>query len=161
MSFDPKGNHPNNAECHAFTQEICCGNKDAAMFCALWYNYCHGIDDIIDTKEDGRPTMSNEQILGIFANAALLYNCPFFIAHRSNLFPIALMVTNMYADSVLWEKSPINRRRIMADAMRTCGDEMLFMVALICGGWEKMRDISPRIRERDWELQHDENDQPN
>jgi len=150
-----------NKSAHAFAQEVCRGDKNALVFCDLWYSYCHGIDDLIDTMEDGRPTMSPEQILAIFANAALLYNCPFYIANRSHLFPMVLSVTNAYADSVAWEKSSVNRRRVIADVLRTCGDEMFFIVAMIIGGWEHMRGLSARIREQDWLLQHDSNDNPN
>ena len=140
---------------HAFAVEVCRGNQQALDFCHLWYQYCHGIDDLIDTMEDGRPTMSPEEIIALFANAALLYNCPFFLANRNFLFPVVLLVTNAYADSVAWEKSPVNRRRVMADVLRTCGDEMFFMVAVILGSWPHVRGVSGRIREADWILQHD------
>lgn len=152
--------HPNESECHAFTREICKGDRAAVEFCSLWYAYCHAIDDLVDEKVDGRPTLSNEKIIQIFANAALLYNCPFFVRNREHLFPIVLMVTNQYADSVAWEKSPLAHRRTIADVLRCCGDEMFFMVAMICGGYEHMRAVSGRIRDRDWILQHDANGNP-
>lgn len=146
---------------HDFAKEVCRGDKSAEVFCHLWYVYCHAIDDLIDTMEDGRPTMNPEQILAMFANAALLYNCPFFVANRNHLFPIVLSVTNAYADSVMWEKSPLWRRRAMADTLRMCGDEMFFMIAMLIGGWDHMRSVSGKIRERDWVLQHDEYNHPN
>jgi hypothetical protein len=145
---------------HNFTKELCQGNRAAEEFCNLWYAYCHGIDDIIDLKEDGRPTMSNEKILEVFATAALMYNCKFYTDHRPHLFPIVIAVTNLYADSVLWERSPAAHLRKIADVLRCCGDEMLLMVAIIIGGWSHMRKMSPRIRETDYRLQHDENDNP-
>jgi len=148
-------------EAEIWGKALCCGNREAMTFCDLWYRYCHAIDDLLDTMEDGRPTMSKEQILSIFFNAAFLYNCPFYRAHAHLLSPVVVMVTNMYADSVAWERSPIARRRIMADVLRTCGDEMYFTVAMICGGEAHMRDMSLKIRERDWIGQHDENDKPN
>ena len=66
----------------------------------------------------------------------------------------------MYADSMEWENSSLKRRRQMADVMRTCGNEMYFMIALLKGGEEHMRNMSPRIRERDWIGQHDEHGNP-
>jgi len=159
--MDPKGHEAPAPETHAFAREVCNGNKDALSFCDLWYAYCHQIDDLIDCKEDGRPTMSDEAILRIFVIAAMLYNCPFYVEHRQHLFPVVIMTTNLYADSVAWERSPVNRRRAIADVLRCCGDEMFAMVAMICGGWAHVRNVSPRIRERDFQLQHDENDQPN
>jgi len=153
---------PDQCEKHAhdFAVEVCKGNAAALQFCNLWYHYCHGIDDLIDTKEDGRPTLSNEKIISIFFNAAMLYNCPFYMANHQHLFPIVLTVTNAYADSVAWERSPVAHRRTIADALRTCGDEMFFMVAMLTGGVSHMRNVSARIRERDWILQHDKNGEP-
>lgn len=152
--------HPSDKECHAFAVEICKGDKSAIDFCNCWYRYCHAIDDLLDTMEDGRPTMAKQEILGIFITAALLYNCPFYLANRHHLFPLVITVTNLYGDSVAWERSPMKHHRTMSDVLRCCGDEMLLMVAMICGGWAHMRGISPRIRDRDWCLQHDENGNP-
>lgn len=145
---------------HAFAREICRGNKAAEEFCHLFYRHAHALDDLIDTKEDGRPTMSNADILALFADTALMYSCPFFVANRTILFPVILMVLNQYADSVAWERDPIKHRRIMADVLRTCGDEVFFMVAMIVGGWGHMRAVSGRIRETDWLKQHDAEGRP-
>lgn len=136
--------------------ELCRGNAEAMNFCDLWYQFCHGIDDLIDTMEDGRPKMSKEQIISLFLKAAIFYNSKFFVQHRELLFPIAIQVTNTYADSVAWERSSERHLRIMGDVFRTCGNEMYFMVALICGGPAHMRTMSQRIKERDWLGQHDE-----
>lgn len=141
-------------DAHNFTKLVCCGNRDAEVFCGLYYQYCHGIDDILDTMEDNRPTMSKEDILALFVNAAMLYNCTFFKQHSALLFGSVLAVTNAYADSVAWESDPVEHRRTIADVLRTCGDEMFFMVAMICGGWKHMRAVSGQIRESDWILQH-------
>jgi hypothetical protein len=141
-------------EAHDFTRAVCLGNKDAENFCNLYFVYCHGIDDLLDTMVDGRPTMGKEEILGLFANAAMLYNCNFYKQHSATLFSIILTVTNAYADSVAWERDPKEHRRTIADVLRTCGNELFFMVAMICGGWAHMRKVSGAIRERDYLLQH-------
>lgn len=143
------------AEAVKWNMELCRGNQKAMNFCDMWYQYCHGIDDLVDTLEDGRPTMSKEQIISLFLKAAVFYNSPFFVEHRDLLFPIALQTTNTYADSVAWENSPKEHLRIMGDVFRTCGNEMYFMVALICGGEAHMRKMSQTIKERDWLGQHD------
>lgn len=151
----------NAAQARKWNHSLCMGDPEAMAFNDLWYRYCHGIDDLIDTMEDGRPQMNAEQILELFALAAAVYNAPFFVRHRDMLFPIALQVTNAYADSVAWERSPISRRRTMADVLRTCGNEMYNSIAMIKGGWSHLRDWGPKIRERDWIGQHDEQDRPN
>lgn len=143
------------AEAVKWNMALCQGSRDAMNFCDMWYQYCHGIDDLIDTLEDGRPTMSKEQIISLFLKAAVFYNSRFFVEHRDLLFPIALQTTNTYADSVAWENSSKAHLRIMGDVFRTCGNEMYFMVALICGGEAHMRTMSQQIKERDWIGQHD------
>lgn len=135
--------------------ELCCGNQNAMRFCDHWYHYCHGIDDLIDTIRDGRPRMSKDQIISLFFRAALLYNCDFYVNNRDVLAPIVLLITNTYRDSVAWEQSPRSDLRKMGDVFRTCGNEMLIMVALICGGEAHMRKMSLAIKERDFVLQHD------
>ena len=141
-----------------FCDEVCCGNVQAKEFCHLWFQYCHGIDDLIDL---GVPTVTHEQILELFIMANVIYSSEFYTAHRTILQPVVMLVTNAYADVVKWEKSDINRRRRMADVLRCCGNEMFFAVAMICGGWKHLRSLSARLRERSWELQHDANDEPN
>jgi hypothetical protein len=135
--------------------ELCKGNQDAMAFNDQWYNYCHGIDDLIDTMEDGRPAMSRDEIIGLFFKAAVMYNSRFWKMYSELLFPIVLQVTNEYADSVAWEKSPKKHLRAMADVMRTCGNTMYKMVALICGGEDHMKVMGRKIQERDWIGQHD------
>lgn len=154
------GQHPTAEEFHAYSQRIANGNAEARIFLDLWYRYCHRIDDVLDSREDGRPTMTSEDILETFILAALLYNCAFFVQHRAMLFPTVLTVTNQYCDSVAWERSPKKHRRTIADVMRICGDEMLFMVAMITGGWSLMRKVSPEIRDLDYIKQHDADGNP-
>lgn len=149
------------AECSTiseFCAELCRGNAKAMEFCHLWFNYCHKIDDLIDI---GPPVVSNEQILELFIMANVLYSHEFYVAHKSVLQPVVMLVTNAYADTVPWEKSTVNRQRMMADVLRCCGNEMFFAVAIICGGWQHLRSLSARLRERSWQLQHDEHDNPN
>lgn len=140
---------------------VCLGNAAALQCCDIWFDYCHGIDDVFDTRVDGRPTMTNAQLMKIFWAAAMLYNCEFYVAHQKQLFPIVIMVTNAYADVVDWERAPEERRRKIADVLRCCGNEFFFAVAMIVGGLNHMRAVSPRIRETSWTLQHDENGDPN
>lgn len=125
-------------------------------FCDLWMLYCHSIDDLLDTRFDGRPTMDTEEILKIPIYALLLYNSPFYMAHREALCPVVFLVTNAYGDTVKFEGSAGRHTRAIADVIRCCGNEMFFAVALICGGYDHMRKLSPVIRERSWIIQHTE-----
>lgn len=143
------------------SKEVCKGDSDAMLFCGLWFGYCHAIDDLIDNMEDGRATTRPEEILRLFATAAAIYNTQFYVKHRDQLFPSVLAITNMYADSVAWEKSPVEHQRKIADILRCCGNEMFFIVALIVGGWDHMRLMSPKIRDKSWQLQHGPDGNPN
>lgn len=149
-------NEKDGEEARKWNVALCKGDPNAMVFCDLWYRYCHGIDDLIDTMQDGRPRMSKDQIVSLFFTAALLYNSDFYTANRNLLCPIVLQVTNTYRDSIAWEHSPKLHLRKMGDVFRTCGNEMFVMVALVCGGEAHMREMSMAIKERDFVLQHDE-----
>jgi hypothetical protein len=149
-----------SADARHWKNELCKGNLEAMTFCDVWYGYCHGIDDNIDSMQDGRPVMSKRQTIGLFFHAAILYNLPFYKQHQALLFPIILDITNLYSISVEWEVSPKQHLRTMADVFRTSGNRMYSMIALICGGPEHMMNISMRIHERDWLGQHDSNGEP-
>jgi len=147
---------PKDAEtARAWNIELCRGNQDAMHFCDLWYRYCHGIDDLIDTLRDGRPRMSKDQMVGLFFQAALLYGSTFYVQNRDALLPIVLDITDTYRNSIAWEHASAKHLRQMADVFRTCGNRMYSMVALLCGGEQHMRTMSLKITERDFILQHD------
>lgn len=139
---------------------LCNGNAEAMVFCDVFYGYVHSIDDLLDSAQDGRPIMSKRQMLGLFFQAAVLYNLPFYKQNHALLFPIILDITNLYAISVEWEVSPKPHLRAMADVFRTSGNRMYSMIALICGGPDHMYDISKHIHDRDWCLQHDKDGNP-
>lgn len=141
--------------------EVCKGDQSAMLFCGLWFGYCHAIDDLIDNMVDGKPTTHPEEILKLLATAAAIYNSDFYRRHQEQLFMAVLSITNAYADSVAWERSPLLRRRQIADVLRCCGNEMFFIVALLTGGWGHMRAMSPKIRDRSWVLQHNDQDDAN
>lgn len=143
-----------------FNATLCKGDQEAMSFCDIWYRYCHGIDDLIDTMQDGRPRMSKDQMVSLFFTAALLYNSSFYVRHRDILAPIILQITNTYRDSIAWEKSSDLQLRKMGDVFRTCGNEMYVMIALVLGGEAHMRQMSLLIKERDFALQHDKEGHP-
>jgi len=140
--------------------ELCKGNQAAMAFNDIYYNYCHAIDDLLDTMRDGRPRMSKDQILSTFFTAALLYNSSFFVDNREMLFPIILDITSTYAVSVGWEQSPKPHLRAIGDVFRTCGNRMYYMVALLCGGESHALNMIRRIHEEDYLRQHDADGRP-
>lgn len=139
---------------------ICRDNQNAISFGLLWVRYNDEVDNLIDTVEDGRPIFTKEQILRVFVTALEVYNHPFYVEHRHHLHMVAALVTNTYTDSVLWERSPVESRRKMADVLRFCGNEMIFAMAMICGGYDHCRKLSQQIRDGDWKFHHDDEGNP-
>jgi hypothetical protein len=130
--------------------EACNGNEAGFAFLALWNQYVHAIDDIVDGQATPETTITT------FACAANVFSHPFYLANRAALYAVVMLVANAYADSVSWEKSDRDGQRTMSDVLRFAGNEMLFAVALICGGYAHLRKISPVVRERSWLDHHND-----
>jgi len=131
-------------------RRACLGQPDAMDFLTLWSDYVHGIDDLIDEVTEP------EFRIGLFAQALNLYNHPFYLKHRERLYPVILSCTNLYADSVAWEKSDDEWRRQFSDWARHGGAEMVLAVAGIVGGYRHMRSISLELRTVNYQEHHDE-----
>lgn len=132
--------------------EVTLGNSDALRFLFHWNLFCHAIDDLIDGPDRAEP----EDVVSAFAEANVLYTLPFYQANCIKLQTTVMLITNSYADSIGWEKSEKDGHRKMADVLRFAGNEMVFAVALICGGYQHMRRVSAGIRERSWMDHHKE-----
>jgi hypothetical protein len=106
-----------------------------------WSPYIQEIDDIIDGDRIGP-----EAILETFARAVVLYSHPFYLKHCMELRPVALLVTNAFADTVAFERSHDEWKRQWADHYRHAGAEMVIAVAQICAGYAASRAFSKEIR---------------
>jgi hypothetical protein len=129
----------------------CLNDAEAMSFLRLWSGYVHGIDDLID-----EPGMTNEAKIGLFIQALQVYNHPFYLKHRTSLNPIIIGVTNLYADSVAWEKSPDAWKQAFSDWARHAGAEMVLAVANLAGGYAHMRRISLELRTVNYCEHHNE-----
>lgn len=130
-----------NQNDQAALNRCCCGNVEAMDWLRQWNLYVHRIDDIIDGEAD-----APEEILRTFAQAITLYAHPFYVKHLLRLSAVALVINNMYADTVEWERSKEAWQREWADHARHCGSEMVIAVAMICGGYDHARAISLELR---------------
>lgn len=142
------------AKARQWNYELCRGDAEAMSFGDLWYGYVHSVDDLVDSMLDGRPTMSRDQIISLFFCAAVLYNHPFYMRHQAMLYPLILETTNLYKLSAGWEGSPKPHLRAIADVLRSCGLKMHTTIALICGGEDHQIDITRRMYEHDYLMQH-------
>lgn len=131
------------------------GNRTALEFLVMWHEYLHEIDDLIDNK-----VTDPQQWIRAFANANLVYSHDFYTAYARDLRLIVMIATNAYADSVAWESVGVEWQRQWADISRHAGLEMVFAVAVICGGYDKMRAISAPLKEFAHKCHHDEEGKP-
>lgn len=125
------------AERNQFYETVACGNRLAYDFLTLFHGYMHEIDDIID-ESDWTP----ERVLACFASACRVYSHPFYSANRKALSPSILVATSVYHDSNQWEKDPALWKRWFADVMRHSGNQVIFTVAHLCGGWKHMQGLT-------------------
>lgn len=120
-----------------FYATVANGNLSANDWLCQWHDYCHEIDDVIDT-----PDYAPERVLGLFERANALYTHPFYQLHRAKLSTMILVATSLYSDSNKWEKDAALWKRWWAEVMRHCGNEAIFAVAQICGGYTHMKGLT-------------------
>jgi len=113
------------------------GVAGAEDFLRLWGCYLRAVDDVCDEQK-----WEPENILRVLMMACQFYSHPFYVRHVAKLQMPVLIATNLWTDSVRWEKEPEPWKRQWADVLRHSGNEVILAVAMICGGWEGMRRIS-------------------
>jgi hypothetical protein len=129
------------------------GRDDALSFLRYYMELGHRIDDIID-----KPDTTNEEVLQTFMLALTLFSINrFYQEHREQLFPLIAASLNSYATSVAWEQSDKDHQRKLSDVLRSDGVQVIEYVAFICGGIERMRVLSPLLRENSWHTHHSGN----
>jgi hypothetical protein len=126
------------------------GREDALAFLRYFMELGHKIDDIID-----KPDTSKEEILQTFLLTVVLFSAnKFYIQYREQLYPLVTASLNSYATSVSWEASDQEHKRKLADVLRSDGVQVVEFVAMICGGIDRMRVLSPLLREDSWRTHH-------
>jgi len=133
-------------------REVCLHDESAYTFLCQWHETVHQIDDIVDEDVD-----SKEKTIECFIRLHELYANPFYRKHEDKLSMVVTLVTNMYADSVEWEKSDTEWKRKWGDFLRFAGNEMAYAVAYIVGGWTHLRFISRMFRVLSYTDHHTEN----
>jgi hypothetical protein len=126
------------------------GNPDALDWLIRWNRYCHAIDDLIDA--DGRPPAA--EVISTFVDAATLYAHPFFARHALQLLPVVMLVSAEYDLSVRWERSDADWQRRWADTLRFAGNQMVVVVAALCGGYPRAALVTERLARVSWEEHH-------
>lgn len=125
------------------------GDTEAMAFLRLWANYCHRIDDIID-----KPVKNPDDFLEALALANVLYSSNFYQRAPQALRMAVLLCTNDFEDSVSWENSTVEWQKRWSDVLRFAGNHMVLVVAFVCGGYARGREVSLLLREDSWKHHH-------
>jgi len=120
-----------------FFSKVSNGDRLAADFLCRFMAYCHGVDDVIDESK-----WDAETLLALLVQASEVYSHEFYRMHVGRLQTPILTATSVYADSIKWEKDPALWKREWAEVTRHAGNEVILAVALICGGFAHLRDVS-------------------
>lgn len=98
------------------------GDMQAKAWLAAWHYWCHRIDDHIDEKE---PAVG---VIDIAERAAVLFSSPFWLRHVDRLAPLVAVIAEEYRTS-LDAGDPV-----LSEALRISGNQMVLLVAYLCGG---------------------------
>lgn len=129
--------------------EVAKGNADAAGFLAAFQGKAHLMDDVVDRDVPER--MDREHVLVELDWLLALTQNPFVQSHRGQLVPVIVLGMNAWLDANQWEVSVDKRKRTAADVLKGFYHEVMYLVALLCGGFDHMRAMSAKYRSYDFE----------
>lgn len=125
----------------------------AILFLEIYNQYVHCIDDLVD---EAAFRNDPENILRMANLASACFSTDFWRQNAHILLPIEQMANNTYADSIVWERSPDEKKKVAADTLRHSGLDIYLKTVEICCGREALRELSPLIREHTLIIQTDE-----
>ena len=127
---------------HVFS-EISLGNAAAAEFCRAFLEWVHLIDDFIDADVTHAP----EKVIRVNLEALLAFaDNEFWLAHHATLLPLLISGVKAYADSNRWAAKPDFRDRATSDVLKSQYQEVLWYVAMICGGYSHYDAMTQKYR---------------
>ena len=117
------------------------------------------MDDIVDKKIN-----NVEAIIKSYINAQSITQSPFFLANRDFLWSQLLLAANSYLDSEAW-KDEIGWKKQVSDFLRSYPNEMLLITAMLTtkpeeSPWDRVRNISLKLREYSYSEHHDNDGNP-
>lgn len=120
----------NTPEFTEFYRQVSRGDLEAFQWLMAWHEYTHEIDDLVDLFLPGP-----ELLMQTLAHAIDLYSLPFYQKHTCALQGVAKTITGTYLISVQWEHADDKWKRTCADILRHAGNDMIYAVAEVVGGW--------------------------
>lgn len=134
------------------------GNREAFAFLQSFARRAHWVDDLADVALGHPPfklaEMETDWLLCLSGNS-------FFMAHRGQLVPAMVLALNAWVDSTAMlepQLFPLVKPRltpqekgIAADVLKGQWHEVVYLVAFLTGGWDKLRALTSAYREYDFE----------
>lgn len=126
------------------------GNGSALDFLRAFARRAHWVDDLLDEPNalrsaEGMASRESEWLLMLTGNV-------WFIEHRAKLVPAMVLALNAWVDSEQMRNAEC-RMQNAADVVKGQWHEVVWLVAWLTGGWEKMRAVSTQYRAYDFEPQ--------
>lgn len=125
------------------------GNLQAAQFLTVFARRAHLLDDLVDRD---KPVTGEQLAQAEWDWLVVLTGNPFFLAHKDRLMGVIAGALNAWLDSNVagsFAPSPV---AITRDVLKGQWHDVLRLVALLTGGWQALRELSPCIRDYDWEV---------
>jgi hypothetical protein len=130
-------------------------NPDACLWVLGYLTYVHAIDDFIDGDRT-----DFQHFLRVQELAAIVYSNEFYHQNRWLLYPLVMMASNSYMDSIQLEHKSEQWKRNVADNLRQHANELIIKVIEIIGGYDLRREASMALREISWKSHHEKDGTP-
>jgi hypothetical protein len=124
-------------------------NGDALLFLRAYARRAHWVDDLCDRdKLDAGEHYEAGQLAGMEIEWLLaISGNPFFLANKTALVPAMVIAANAWADS---EQSSLKNSTV-GDVVKGQWHEVVYLTALLTGGWGWLRQTSSKFRAYDLE----------
>jgi hypothetical protein len=129
-----------------FFAKVARGDQGAHAACAALYHFAHTIDDLVDqdNKEECTPDHVARVLVEFFA---MMAHNRFWQANQSSLLPLVMTAILDWADSMDWQKGGTEQQRQDADVIKGSWHNVIYHIALLCGGFDHARAITREHRE--------------
>lgn len=122
-------------ELKRFYERICLGNEEAFYFINKWLIYSHKFDDLVDEE------FNIVKLVETNVELHEVLTCPFFQSHASKLLPAIYLAAESYQASETTQKDSA-----IGGYLSHEGNNVVRIVALICGGYKHLVKISSELR---------------
>ncbi len=128
---------------------------DSLLWITSYGLYVHAIDDIID-NEIPNGEEKHQFILKTFEYAEAIYTNNYYLQHLSKLRPLVKMASGSYMASVAMEKDSRPHFKVIADHLRSQGNELMLAVVEIEHGLDIRQQAAIELYEISYKTHHNE-----